>query len=200
MDLSVIFNVPNIIGIIRILLLYASIFFDKYTFVILYATSAGLDALDGKMARRYNQCTFLGSCFDMITDRSSTIIIFMKIVENSMKGNKFLMLTILTDILSHFLYFSYAITLRGHHKKPDNMLLRIYYKKNVLLVLCTATELFFIALYMSTYDKLYIKLARVLSIASIVKTFFHIVQMYVAICGLSMHESKSGEGVSDKEE
>lgn len=186
---TTLFNVPNTIGIIRIILLYTSIFLNKYIFVLLYSISAALDGLDGKMARKYNQCTFLGSCLDMITDRSATILIFMKIIEHKKTENHFLMFTILTDIISHFLYFAYSINQHGHHKDPSNHLLRVYYRKSVLLVLCLTTELFFIFSYISTFEKRLDLFVNILKLSSVMKTFFHLVQMYVAVSGLSSHES-----------
>ncbi|KAM0675009.1 hypothetical protein GVAV_001348 [Gurleya vavrai] len=150
--------------------------------------SVSLDALDGKMARKYNQSTFLGSCLDMITDRASSIIIFMRIVTNKPTYSTFLSITILTDILSHFLYFSFAISQLNHHKNPDNYFLKMYYKKNVLLTLCTASEMFFVTLYVSSIYKIWSFVIYFLGIISLVKTFFHFVQLYVALEGLSNHK------------
>lgn len=190
MNTKVIFNIPNTIGYFRIFLLYISSYFNNIIFVGLYSLSASLDALDGKMARKYNQSTFLGACLDMITDRVSTILIFMKIIANDNSWNYFLFFTILTDIISHFLYFSYAISTKEHHKNPKNYFLRMYYRKYVLMFLCTASEIFFILLYLnSKYGHLRI-ICMFFSITSCIKTFFHCAQLYVALCGLSLHELK----------
>lgn len=189
--LQTIFNIPNTIGHIRILLLYVSIFTCNITFILCYTFSAALDALDGKMARKYNQSTFLGSCLDMITDRVSTILIFMKIMTLDQRLYKFLTFTLLTDILSHFLYFSYSISNATHHKQPQNYFLQIYYKKNVLLILCTGAELFFITLFLSTIMQIPDFILYFLGIFSVIKTFFHVVQLYVGVCRLSLHEEKT---------
>ena len=36
---------------------------------VLYAVSQGLDAVDGIVARHFNQCTKFGQVLDMLTDR-----------------------------------------------------------------------------------------------------------------------------------
>ncbi|KAM0685941.1 hypothetical protein COBT_002842, partial [Conglomerata obtusa] len=190
-NLKTIFNIPNSIGYLRIILLYASTFFSTTTFITLYSISALLDFFDGKMARRYNQCTFLGSCLDMITDRSATALIFAKIAALEPSMLSFLHVTLLTDVLSHFLYFSYAISSKAHHKNPDNCVLRMYYDKRVLMVLCTGSEMFFVGLVLQSVYGCLRWFVYVLGVLSVIKSFFHVVQMYVALCGLSLHEDKN---------
>ncbi|XP_041378399.1 CDP-diacylglycerol--inositol 3-phosphatidyltransferase 1-like [Gigantopelta aegis] len=70
MGLDILFYAPNIIGYIRIIL--ASLAFVLYTqplhFVILYAISISLDAVDGIVARRLNQTSAFGAWFDVVID------------------------------------------------------------------------------------------------------------------------------------
>ena len=64
---------PNKITAFRILLLMASIAFfrsENNTDVILLAIVGILDYVDGFVARKFNQCTFLGDAFDWIADMS----------------------------------------------------------------------------------------------------------------------------------
>ncbi|EJW04812.1 hypothetical protein EDEG_00982 [Edhazardia aedis USNM 41457] len=209
MKVDIIFNKPNTVGLLRILLLILGIFSEKYVFLALYTVSASLDALDGKLARKYNECTVLGSCLDMITDRSSTILIITKIVENAAYSknfrlyftkrtwqgfSKFLSTVLIVDILSHFMYFSFALINKQQHKTPKNWLLSLYYNKNILLFLCTTVEIFYVFLYfLIAFDVriigLYKNLLYFLVICCIVKSFFHIVQLYVALDGLSYVEN-----------
>jgi CDP-diacylglycerol--inositol 3-phosphatidyltransferase len=51
--------VPNIIGYVRIILLFAALYNCQYPLetVILYSLSGLLDALDGYCARYFNQCS-----------------------------------------------------------------------------------------------------------------------------------------------
>lgn len=191
MNLQIIFNIPNTIGIIRIVLLYLCIIANDPYFFVFYIISASLDALDGKMARKFNQSTFLGACLDMITDRVSTILIFLRILSKNNELYIFLSFILLTDIFSHFLYFAFAISKNSHHKNPSNYFLRLYYRKNVLLILCTTTELFFLSIL---FDALYgcASIVKcILCVFCCIKTFFHIVQLYVAVCGLSLYEERN---------
>ena len=70
---DVLFNIPNIIGYIRVTLFLAGIWQiqsnDNYIFgSSMYVLNCILDELDGRCARRYKQCTQFGALLDIILD------------------------------------------------------------------------------------------------------------------------------------
>jgi CDP-diacylglycerol--inositol 3-phosphatidyltransferase len=75
--------VPNLIGWVRFVTLFVGVFFalagDEHTicFPIFYTISQGLDAIDGKAAHYFNQCTRFGAALDMVCDRASVATMFM---------------------------------------------------------------------------------------------------------------------------
>lgn len=150
--------VPNLIGYGRVILLIASLFFmmsDPYTAMSLYWLSAFLDAFDGMAARHFNQGTIFGGVLDMVTDRCSTLCLMMtcgQLYPNYMVA--FQLLAVL-DISSHWMQMHSSLTCgKTSHKFIDlkeNAILRLYYTKPVLFTLCSANELFFMALYFAHF-------------------------------------------------
>ena len=76
-------NLPNIISIVRIILVPVIIFSilrDRNGIALLFFLLAGLsDALDGFIARRFNLCTKLGAMLDPVADKLlivSTVLVF----------------------------------------------------------------------------------------------------------------------------
>ncbi|XP_077862729.1 bifunctional IPC transferase and DIPP synthase-like [Saccoglossus kowalevskii] len=71
MKTSVFLYVPNLIGYLRLLLLFISNFyFDSKpsVFVVLYSINAMLDGVDGAVARVLNQTSSFGAWFDVVID------------------------------------------------------------------------------------------------------------------------------------
>jgi len=69
--LSILFNVPNTIGHIRLGLSLLSLFFHpRYPafFVVIYFLCGVLDMVDGIAARRFNQSTKFGALYDTLAD------------------------------------------------------------------------------------------------------------------------------------
>lgn len=189
MNSKVLFNIPNTIGYIRIILLYSSIFNSSIVFIMLYSSSMLLDALDGYMARKFNQSTFLGACLDMFTDRVSTVVIFMKIISHDPNYLEMLLFLILTDLLPHLLYFSNAISTARHHKNVNNFFLRLYYKRKILFFLCIMTDIYFLSLYASIFMPIIKNLLYYLRFFAFIKAFFHFVHFWVALTELSLYEN-----------
>lgn len=189
MKTEVVFNVPNTIGFIRILLLAVAIFTKDALMIVSYCISALLDFFDGYTARKFNQSTMLGSILDMITDRISTVIISFKIIEKKPEITKFLAFYVFVDLLSHFIYFHVNGILGVHHKSQEgkNVILKIYYNKQVLGPICLLSELFFVDQYMFPKGH---GLSKVLTGAVVAKCFFHIAQLYSAIDKGSYIEDK----------
>ena len=178
---DVVFNVPNTVGYLRIALLALSVFTSDLTFVVMYGLSSSLDFFDGYLARMFNQCTVLGSCLDMITDRVSTVVISFRIIQRKSGFSAFLALYIIFDLISHFIYFLKS-ALVGKHKKTSNRVLRIYYDKRVLGPTCLLSEMFFVYAYYSSNAGCVL---YVLAAVAVVKTAFHIVHLFEAISGIS---------------
>ncbi|KAB7504536.1 CDP-diacylglycerol--inositol 3-phosphatidyltransferase 1, partial [Armadillidium nasatum] len=69
-DYKILFYAPNIIGYLRIALLCTA--FYNYSssvfFLLLYSSSVILDAVDGCVARRFNQTSSFGAWLDVIID------------------------------------------------------------------------------------------------------------------------------------
>ncbi len=183
MSTKVLLNRPNLIGYLRLILLFLSIFSNNYLFIILYATSVSLDYFDGMIARLYNETTVLGSCLDMITDRITTTILCAKIMSKKIYLSKNCLIFIFFDILSHFLYFIGKTYNRVSHKKEfSNVFLNFYYNNIVLKVLCVGTEISFLMLYILDYNNKYL---TYLFIIPGIKTLFHIAHFYVGLIILS---------------
>lgn len=169
MNPRVAFNIPNMICYTRILLLVMSL---KYYFPVLYIASVSLDLVDGEVARRLGQCTVLGSILDMAIDRASNIVILCKIAPK--ESGSLLILLLVLDFLSHFVYFAGSMATKMHHKQSTG-LLSVYYNKRVLVPVCAFSEMYFLACYLS------LKVRFVLSMFYFVKSFFHAVQLISAI-------------------
>lgn len=193
MKLGIVFNVPNMIGYIRIVLLVFSVFASELAFGMLYISSSALDFFDGYFARMFNQCTVLGSCLDMITDRVSTVVISFRIIQRKGEFLPLLSLYAIVDLISHFVYFLMAALEGKHHKRAGNRILQIYYNKRVLGPICMLSELFFV--YLHYFDGHGCILYCLTGVA-VVKTTFHIAQLFEAISGISeIKERKAGNKV-----
>lgn len=183
MDTAVMLYKPNMIGYVRIVLLFAAMFYDEVPFLLLYLTSVSLDYFDGMVARHFDEESKLGACLDMITDRISTTVLCIKIIGKKPYYTKRCMVYIFFDLLSHFLYFTSMVHGDIHHKSFDrNYLLRVYYNPHVLKVMCTGSEAYFLLLY---YTKKSSSLLGILSAIPLIKTFFHIMHLYIGVCVLS---------------
>lgn len=151
--------VPNLIGFARVLLTLLSLcIYDSAPtlFLIMYVLSFVLDALDGHMARKLNQCSRLGAVLDMVTDRFSTAALCTILVVLSGNQNKILQLLFvflnILDFVSHWLrmYVSLVVGSNSHKNLSDDSpaLLKLYYGNRMFMgVLCVGNELFYVFLY-----------------------------------------------------
>ncbi|GMH98022.1 hypothetical protein TrVE_jg4618 [Triparma verrucosa] len=160
--------VPNLIGYARLLFLSLSLHYAYSSpskpgkFSIFYATSALLDALDGKAARYLNQVSNLGGLLDMVTDRlttSSMLIILTQVY----KKYAVLWLGLMgLDISSHWMFQYYNALRKTHHKSsskgagrtgevkmnPLKVVVDYYYRSPIFFAYCClAPELFYGGLY-----------------------------------------------------
>lgn len=144
--------VPNIIGYSRVILCLVSLYFmphNPLATVVLYITSAGLDAVDGHTARYFGQTSQFGALLDMVTDRCGIAVLNMGLAVLHPYYALFFQLYVFIDIGSHWAHTSNANGKGAHHKEQNhNVLLRLYYTNRlVLFFVCAANEWFFVLLY-----------------------------------------------------
>lgn len=146
---------PNIIGYIRVILALSGFCFSRNNaliFLIFYVTSQILDALDGWTARKYNQASLFGQALDQITDRLSTGLLYL--LNSNVYGEYITIIGIImiADIAGHYFHAtSCALAGKKTHKKIEkgNALLKLYYEKPVVMVICIiGYETFLICLYL----------------------------------------------------
>jgi CDP-diacylglycerol--inositol 3-phosphatidyltransferase len=125
----------------------------------LYSVSCLLDALDGYVARIYEQSTRFGAVLDMVTDRCTTACLIVFLSSAFPRWAIVFQGLIALDLASHYMHMYATLVVSGtdsSHKNIDanqNWLLSLYYtNKNVLFALCALNELFFIALYLLCFS------------------------------------------------
>lgn len=128
-----------------------------YTTVI-YGISCLLDALDGTMARKYNQVSRLGAVLDMVTDRSTTTCLICYLSVMYPKWCAVFQILVALDISSHYMHM-YASLTGGNtsHKqvgRESSRLLHWYYtRRDVLFTICAFNELFYVGLYLYGFER-----------------------------------------------
>lgn len=151
---------PNIVGYVRVVLVFASLYFmplhpRRCTF--LYSISCLLDALDGYLARRFEQSTRFGAVLDMVTDRCTTACLLVFLASAWPRFAIIFQGLISLDLASHYVHM-YATLVAGaeSHKNigaDDNYILHLYYtNKTGLFLVCCLNEVFFIALYLVSFS------------------------------------------------
>lgn len=146
--------IPNIVGYMRVILALSAFILSRrniFVFLIFYATSQILDAVDGWTARKFKQVSVFGQILDQITDRLSTSLLYL------LNGNVYdeylivLGLIMIADIGGHYFHsMSCAISGNKPHKKIENgnRLLKLYYERPSVMVICIiGYESFLISAY-----------------------------------------------------
>jgi len=147
---------PNLIGYGRIVTGIISFLFMPYNHVIasvLYIISSLLDAVDGHVARYYNQCTRLGAMLDQLTDRCATMALMMMLAHLYPRWMFLFQLSAVIDMASHWLHL-HAADLQGakSHKQSCNALLHLYYtSRPFLFCMCAGNEGFYCFLYLAYF-------------------------------------------------
>jgi CDP-diacylglycerol--inositol 3-phosphatidyltransferase len=156
---DVMLYIPNKIGYLRVLTMVISLFFmPRYPTVttLVYGLSCLLDALDGTMARKYDQCSQLGAVLDMVSDRSTTACLLCYLCVAYSQNFYiviFLQLMNSLDLSSHYIhmYATLSCSNKKSHKtieSNENWLLYMYYSnRKVLFTICALNELFYMSLY-----------------------------------------------------
>ncbi len=151
---------PNILGYFRIATAFASFFLMTRhcgAALTLYLISFLADALDGAVARLFNQCTRFGACLDMVTDRFATACLCIRLATLYPQWTIVFQAHVALDLASHyFQMFSSLSCGATSHKAVDrskNVFVRLYYTHRwIMAILCAGNEACFIALYMMAVD------------------------------------------------
>ncbi|CCK68416.1 CDP-diacylglycerol--inositol 3-phosphatidyltransferase KNAG_0A07630 [Huiozyma naganishii CBS 8797] len=160
---DVLLYIPNKIGYLRVITAVLSFFTmagHPMLTAWLYGISCLLDALDGTMARKYDQCSRLGAVLDMITDRSTTsgLLCFLSIAYPRLCVVFQLLLGV--DLSSHYMHmYSQLSAGSASHKsvsKESSKLLHLYYtRRDVLFCVCFFNETFYAGLYLAVFENHY---------------------------------------------
>ncbi|KAL7718363.1 CDP-diacylglycerol--inositol 3-phosphatidyltransferase [Entamoeba marina] len=148
---SIFLYYANICDYVRIAVLVVAMFFVltyPLAFIICYIISAACDAIDGNLARAFNQCSRLGAVLDMITDRAGTTILITSLAILYPTYAPFCCLITFIDICSHWTQM-YTSLVSGNesHKICKNPIMIWYYTKPVLFTLCLANEATYVMWY-----------------------------------------------------
>ena len=123
-----------------------------------YGTSCLLDALDGTMARKYNQTSGFGAVLDMVTDRSTTSSLLCFLCVQYPRFAAVFQILLSLDLSSHYMHMYATLSSGGEsHKKieKEQWLLNLYYsRRSVLFTVCAFNELFYLALYLYGFPQL----------------------------------------------
>eukprot|EP01083_Nonionella_stella_P282203 960355_1 len=120
---------------------------------ICYSLSMGLDAIDGTVARAYNQCSSFGAQLDMLADRMTTTCLYVVLARMYPDYWYFSAIGIMLDIVSHWMHvMSKAEAGNKSHKTGRNIFLHYYYQfPYFMLTLCIGQELFLLKYFLQNY-------------------------------------------------
>ncbi|XP_055389672.1 CDP-diacylglycerol--inositol 3-phosphatidyltransferase [Condylostylus longicornis] len=199
---------PNIIGFARIFLAIISFWYMPTSYIIsgwCYIISVGLDAIDGHAARHFNQSTKFGAMLDQLTDRCSTMGLLVTLSYFYPKYMFLFQLSMAIDVACHWLYMQTSVFVgKSSHKSFDvneNVVMRIYYQKDVLTFMCATNEIFYCCLYLLYFTTgptiLGFSLFKIAAIFccpfAVLKTFISCVHAYVASLDLAAVDIKERE-------
>ena len=174
------FSIPNILTIIRLLLVPAtavSIGVENYTLAAIFFGLAGVtDVVDGFLARKLNQITYLGKILDPLADKLLTIVTFFML---ALKMRIFPTIPWLNWLLPIILVVKdFAMLLGGLLviKRANKVKSSNWYGK-------IATFIFFFATIFIMFDStaLFGRILFILGFVSAVIAFSQYVKLYISI-------------------
>jgi len=85
-------NIPNIITLFRLILTFFIVYmifsgFSRISIAIVFVIAALSDALDGFVARKFNQTTIIGARLDQVIDKIFTLAVVISLVISHLMGN-----------------------------------------------------------------------------------------------------------------
>lgn len=158
---TVLWYIPNQIGYMRVVTALVSLFTMRNHPVftsLVYGVSCLLDALDGTMARKYNQVSRLGAVLDMVTDRCTTASLTCFLAVVYPRWCIVFQILISLDLASHYMHMYASLTGGSDsHKKvtrDSSRLLHWYYtRRDVLFTICAFNEIFYMGLYLYAFER-----------------------------------------------
>jgi CDP-diacylglycerol--inositol 3-phosphatidyltransferase len=192
MKYPVLLYIPNMIGYIRLLLLFI---FPLYAFsspliaTAIYFNSAILDAFDGLLARRLHQQSYFGAILDYTIDRVSVALLLIVLALLYPQIWIFFALILCLDLASHIYHiYSNLFLKRAHHKQVNQTqgkLLNLYYtSRPVLFFTCFFHDGWLLFLYLYNFyptQPVVWFLGLICLPGFIFKTFIHIIQIQASI-------------------
>ncbi|KAL4451458.1 hypothetical protein ABPG75_007120 [Micractinium tetrahymenae] len=152
--------VPNLIGYARVaaaLYAFAVALQHPTAAVLAYAASFVCDELDGRFARKLNQCSTLGSVLDMVTDRLATTCLLAVLAVRWPACHLPALLLIWLDIFSHWfqMYSTLAMGATTHKDTASrSWVVRAYYRHRLFMgFCCICCEVLYLALYCLTWPQ-----------------------------------------------
>ena len=101
------------------------------SFLKWYTLSMGLDAIDGKLARAFNQSSRFGAALDMVSDRTSCATIYCLLMQAYYENEYswLFLICLILDFGSHFLQFCTAALVKSesHKNESSNFIVQFYY-------------------------------------------------------------------------
>ncbi|CAN0317244.1 unnamed protein product [Ectocarpus sp. 12 AP-2014] len=219
---AVLFYFPNLIGYARIIAVLVSYYLAdtnwKASFLCYVLAFVG-DAVDGAVARYFNQSSKFGAVLDMVTDRCSTaglLMVLSRLYEGGTPAFLFLLLMFI-DLFSHWMHVQ--STAGRHHKAADtladrNVITRLFYGCYPFFAFCcVGTELFYVALYLLVFVpeaslalggggvaiSLHAVCYYVFLPACVCKQAVNVAQLCAASLSLASAESEAADGVTSKQ-
>lgn len=144
--------VPNIIGYLRILLSIVAFAHSRspWKFFAYYFTGFVLDAADGLAARKLDQTSGFGAQLDMLTDRCATAALLTVLGSLYPQWAFLCYALIFLDLYSHWMQMvaGMCADAASHKSATNSELLKLYYWRPALTVVCSLNEMCFLTLYM----------------------------------------------------
>lgn len=184
--------IPNIIGYIRILLLAIFPLFALKAPLMafsVYFSSAILDAVDGHLARRLGQESYLGAVLDYTIDRASLAVIQIVLALVYPQYWGFFALVLALDLASHVFHIYSSLFLKRSHHKEVNLtqgkLMYLYYtNRPVLFFICFFHDLWFAFIYFYHFypNQTWVLVGSLVCLPGfLLKTFIHVAQIWASL-------------------
>lgn len=147
--------VPNLIGYFRIIL--SAIAFTNYThpwfFFTYYFIGFILDGADGLAARKLDQTSEFGAQLDMLTDRCATAALLTVLATRYPNYAPLCYALIFLDGYSHWMQMvaGMCAATDSHKQATRSRILKFYYWRPCLTVVCSLNEMCFLMLYMQSF-------------------------------------------------
>lgn len=156
--------VPNLVGYARIALAVVALrraFADARTCVLCYFASFACDALDGVLARRYDQCSEFGRALDMITDRLATSGLLVVLAVERPEAYAACVGLLALDVASHWTHERVQLMLGNESHKcvgeDSCFVLRWYYGNRIFMgACCVSAEVLYLCLHAMRADPTFV--------------------------------------------